>query len=84
MVGQLTNALTQDAAYQQSILQNPASTPEQIQLAQDRLGVIQREAGAAQNVMGAVGAAMQAGRYNGYLNFHRTNDVFGLGMEIDF
>ena len=84
MVGQLTNALTQDAAYQQSIINNAASTPEQIQLAQDRLGVIQREAGAAQNVMGAVGAAMGAGYYNGYLNFHRTNDVFGLGMEIDF
>lgn len=84
MVNQLTAALTADAQYQQSVLANPNATAEQRASASARLGVIAAEAGAAETVLGAVGAAMGSGRYDGFDKFHRTNDVFGLGMEIDF
>ena len=76
MAEQLSAAATQLGA----ALQNPSLPEEQRAIYQQKLNTIQRELGAAQQIATGLGSYSTAGTEN----FHRTNDVFGLGLEIDF
>ena len=76
MGAQLNAAATQiDAA-----LANPQLPAEQRAAYQARLGQIQTEAVALQNIQTGLATYSTVGSDN----FHRSNDVFGLGLEIDF
>lgn len=79
-VATLTAALTADAATQAAILQNASATSEQKLAAKSRLQTIQAERAVKDQVL----AGMPNASFAGYDKFHRTNDVFGLGLEIDF
>lgn len=76
----LTAQLTQGMQACQGIIQNPAATEEQKAAAMQQLGILQGEAGALTKIAGGLAGFSTAG----YDNFHRTNDVFGLGLEIAF
>lgn len=73
---QLSEAGKQMAA----ILANPAASEAEKAVAQQQLAVIQKEAGA----LGAISTGLAGYSTAGRDVFHRTNDVFGLGLEIDF
>lgn len=64
----------------QQALANPNLTETQKAAYMSRLGQIQTEAGAIQQIAGG----LSNNSFGGSENFHRTNDVFGLGLEIDF
>ena len=76
MAGQLQAGVNQCNA----ILANPNATEAERVIATEKLQTFQREAGALTQI------ATGLGNYSttGYDNFHRTNDVFGVGLEIDF
>ena len=76
MVDQLKGAATQIGA----ALQNPSLPEEQRAIYQQKLNTLTNELGAAQNIANGLQNYSTAGSDN----FHRTNDVFGLGLEIDF
>lgn len=76
MAGQLQTAAAQLAG----ILQNPNATAAEKLVAQQQLGIIQGESQA----LGQVAEGLKGYNTSGYDNFHRTNDVFGIGLEVDF
>ena len=76
LAGELTAAATQLGA----ALQNPSLSEEQRVLYQQKLTTVRQELGAAQQV----GTGLAGYATPGSETFHRTNDVFGLGLEIDF
>lgn len=76
MAGQLQAGITQC----QAILTNPGSTEVERAVATEKLQTYQHEAGALTQIATGLGNYSTAG----YDNFHRTNDVFGVGLEIDF
>lgn len=63
-----------------SILNNPNATPEMKEAAEVKLNTLNHEAAALGRIQGGFGALNTAGSDR----FHRTNDAFGIGMEIDF
>ena len=80
MVTPLAQQLQAGAQKLQGVIANP-NTPEADRLiAQQQLGIISGELGAIQQIATGLGSLSTAGRDN----FHRTNDVFGIGLEIDF
>lgn len=81
--GKLTPLAAQLAAGKAQInqaLQDPNLGEAQRAIYEQRLGQINTEMGAANSIAAGLGNYSTAGRDN----FHRTNDVFGLGLEIDF
>ena len=81
--GKLTPLAAQLAAGKAQInqaLQDPNLSETQRAIYEQRLGQINTEMGAANSIATGLGNYSTAGRDN----FHRTNDVFGLGLEIDF
>lgn len=64
----------------QAALQNPALSEAEKAVYQQRLNVLTNELGAVQKIGTGLGAYSTYGTDN----FHRTNDVFGIGLEIDF
>lgn len=76
MVKQLTDG---KAMLEQAML-NPALSQEQKDVYNQRLSVINNELGAVQKIQTGLSSYNTSGRES----FHRTNDVFGLGLEIDF
>ena len=56
------------------------ATEEQKAAAEQNKGILQGELGA----LGAISSGLGKFSTAGSDNFHRTNDVFGLGLEIDF
>lgn len=76
LAGQLAAGKTQYEA----VLGNPDATPGQKEIAAQQLSVINTELGA----IGSIAAQLPSLPTGAYENFHRTNDVFGLGLEIDF
>lgn len=67
--------LTAGAQQIGAALQNPALPAEMRTQYEQKLATIQNQLGALQKVSSPM---------SGTENFHRTNDVFGLGLEIDF
>lgn len=76
----VTTQLSEGAAQIGQALANPNLPEAQRAALQNRLGQIQTEADAVQQIATGLAHYSTAGRDN----FHRTNDVFGLGLEIDF
>lgn len=76
----MAQQLTAGAQQINQALQNPQLPEAQKAVYQARLSEIQTELGAAQKIQQGLGAS----KFSGTENFHRTNDVFGLGLEIDF
>lgn len=76
MGDQLSAAATQIG----TALANPQLPVEQRAAYQARLGQIQTEAVALQHIQTGLATYSTVGSDN----FHRSNDVFGLGLEIDF
>lgn len=75
----LASQLTTAAQQYQAVVTNPdASAADKIVAAQ-QLGILQNEAGALTTI--SQGLANYS--TSGYDTFHRTNDVFGVGVEID-
>lgn len=76
MVGQLQSGKAQ----LEQAIQNPNLSQAEKDVYNQKLGVINRELVAVDHIMTGLST------YNtiGTENFHRTNDVFGLGLEIDF
>lgn len=64
----------------QAVLNNAQATAEQKALASQQLGIISNESTALSGIVSGLSGYNTAG----YDNFHRTNDVFGVGLEIDF
>lgn len=80
---QLTAMSTQLQSAQQqlqSVIANPDLSEEYKAAASQRLKTVQTEIGAVGNIATAFSGYSTAG----YNNFHRTNDVFGIGIEVDF
>ena len=80
MVTPLSQQLQAGAQQLQTIINNPQASEAERIVAQQQLGIISGELTAIQGVAAGLGAASTAGSDN----FHRTNDVFGIGFEIDF
>lgn len=78
MNDQLSAAATQIGA----VLTNPQLPAEQQVAYQARLGQVQTEMGALQGFLNPQNGVEHSTA--GSDNFHRSNDVFGLGLEIDF
>ena len=64
----------------QAIISNPNASEADRIVAGQKLGIIQGELGA----LGAITNGMAGYSTAGFDNFHRTNDVFGIGVEINF
>lgn len=80
MLGTMGGSLTAASEQLLGIINNPNATEAQKIVAGEQLRVVQNE-------LGALGIASQGlSNYptGGFDNFHRTNDVIGLGIEIDF
>lgn len=73
---QLQSAATQYAA----IISSDNYTDTQKAVAAEQLAIIQGEAGALSTISSSLSGYSTAG----YDQFHRTNDVFGIGIEVDF
>ena len=80
MVTPLSQQLQAGAQQLQAVITNPQTSEADRLIAQQQLGIISGELNAIQGIAAGLGAASTAGRDN----FHRTNDVFGIGLEIDF
>lgn len=81
--GMLTpmSAQLQAAADQcMNILQSPNASEAERIVAQEKLQTYQREGSALTSIAQGLSNYSTAG----FDNFHRTNDVFGIGLEIDF
>lgn len=76
----LASQLQAGAAQIQAALSNPNLDEATRAGYQQKLVVIGNELKAAQTISSSLGSASTAG----FDEFHRTNDVFGLGLEIDF
>ena len=64
----------------QAIISNPNASEADRIVAGQKLGIIQGELGA----LDAINNGMAGYSTAGFDNFHRTNDVFGIGVEINF
>lgn len=80
MLNPLAQQLTAGAQQIGQALQQPDLSDAQRLAYQTRLNEIKTELGAAQAIQTGLGGYKSSGTEN----FHRTNDVFGLGLEIDF
>jgi len=80
MLSPLAVQLTEGKATIETALQSPSLTDEMKAAYQAKLDVVNNELSAAQ----AIGTGLAGMNTAGHDNFHRTNDVFGLGLEIDF
>ena len=76
----LAQQLTAGAQQIGQALQQPNLSEAQRLAYQTRLAEIRTELGAAQKIQTGLGGYKSSGSEK----FHRTNDVFGLGLEIDF
>lgn len=80
LLSPLATQLTAGKAQLEAALQSSSLSDEAKAAYQARLGVVNNELSAAQ----AIGTGLAGMNTAGYDKFHRTNDVFGLGLEIDF
>ena len=80
MVTPLSQQLQAGAQQLQAAIQNPATPEADRIVAQQQLGVITGELQAIGTIATGLGAMPTAGSDR----FHRTNDVFGVGVEINF
>lgn len=80
MLTPLAEQLTAGKTQLEAALQNPALTDEMRGAYEQRLGVINTELAAGQ----AIAKQLPGANTAGYDRFHRTNDVFGIGIEVDF
>ena len=80
MLDPLAQQLTAGAQQIGQALQQPNLSEAQRLAYQTRLAEIRTELGAAQKIQTGLGGYISSGSKK----FHRTNDVFGLGLEIDF
>ena len=80
MLTPLAAQLSAGKAQLEAALQNPNLTEEQRGAYEQRLSVVNTEMQAAHQIASQLPGANTAG----YDRFHRTNDVFGIGLEIDF
>ena len=76
----LAEQLTAGAAQCQQIVASPTASDVERAYAVERLTQIQNEGSA----LAAISSGLSSYSTAGYDNFHRTNDVFGVGLEIDF
>ena len=80
MLRPMGNELETAAGQLQAIISNPNASEADRIVAGQKLGIIQGELGA----LGAITNGMAGYSTAGFDNFHRTNDVFGIGVEINF
>lgn len=80
MLTPLQTQLTGGKAQINAALQNPNITPEMRGAYETKLNVINNELQAIQGISSGLAGYSTGGAEN----FSRTNDVFGLGLEIDF
>lgn len=80
MLQPMTQQLTAGAAKLNAVIANPQATEEMKAAAKQQLGVINHELGA----IGKIAGGMAGFSTQGSDTYHRTNDVFGLSLEIDF
>ncbi|MGN1243919.1 MAG: hypothetical protein ACI4TQ_01820, partial [Alloprevotella sp.] len=80
MVAPLSQQLQAAQGQLSAVVNNPAASAEQKAEAQYQLGIINNELGAVSTI--AQGFSQLP--THGIDKFKRTNDVFGLGLEIDF
>lgn len=76
MAGQLQAA----AGQLQAVLKDPQASATDKAVAMQQLSIVAGEGEALKKVAGGLQNYSTAG----FDNFHRTNDVFGIGLEIDF
>lgn len=80
MLGEMGTQLTAAKAQLTAYINSGAIPAEQLPVYQQQLAVVNGELGA----LGAINRGMANYSTAGFDNFHRTNDVFGIGLEIDF
>lgn len=80
MLTPVLSQLTEGKVQLETALQSSALTEEMRTAYQAKLTVVNKELNAAQ----AIGSGLSTLDTAGYDTYHRTNDVFGLGLEIDF
>ena len=80
MVTPLSQQLQAGAGQLQTIVQNPATPEADRIVAQQQLAVVTGELEAIGKIATGLGGMPTAGSDR----FHRTNDVFGVGVEINF
>ncbi len=80
MLGPIQQQLSAGKAQLEQAVANPQLTEEQRAAYQQKLTVVSTELGALGNISQGVSTISTYGKDN----FHRTNDVFGIGLEIDF
>lgn len=80
MLQPMADQLQAGINHYQAILTNPGSTEGERAFATEKLQTYQHEAGA----LTQIATGLRNYSTTGYDNFHRTNDVFGVGLEIDF
>ena len=80
MLGEMGTQLTAAQAQLTAYINSGAIPAEQLPVYQQQLAVVNGELGA----LGAINRGMANYSTAGFDNFHRTNDVFGIGLEIDF
>lgn len=80
MLKPMGNELETAAGQLQAIISNPNVSEADRIVAGQKLGIIQGELGALDAITNGMAGYSTAG----FDNFHRTNDVFGIGVEINF
>lgn len=80
MLEPMSNQLVAGMQQISQALAQPNLSEEQKAIYNARLSEIRTELGAMQSIQ----TGLQNYPSGGTENFHRTNDVFGLGLEIDF
>lgn len=80
MITPLSQQLAAGKVQLEQALQQPGLSAEQQAFIQEKINVINTEIGVAKQL----GTALPQLPTAGYDKFHRTNDVFGVGLEIDF
>lgn len=80
MLTPLSTQLLEGKTQLETALQSSTLSENERIAYQSRLTTITKEIGAAQAIANGLTNVNTAG----YDNFHRTNDVFGVGLEIDF
>lgn len=80
MIKPMTEELMAGKVKLEAALKNPLLPDDQRVVLEQQLGVVNKELGAAAVIASGLGSFNTAG----YVNFHRTNDVFGVGLEIAF
>ena len=80
MLGEMGTQLTAAQAQLTAYINSGAVPAEQRPVYEQKLAVVNGELTA----LGAINRGMANYSTAGFDNFHRTNDVFGIGLEIDF